>query len=46
MTRKFIDLSMAVHNEMITFPRVVRPALVMYETWKEFADRMGAFDEK
>jgi kynurenine formamidase len=42
MTRRFIDLSMAVHNEMITFPRVVRPALVMYETWKEFAERMGA----
>lgn len=42
MARKFIDLSMAVHNEMITFPRVVRPALVMYETWQQFAERIGA----
>lgn len=42
MARKFIDLSMAVHNDMVTFPRVVRPALVMYETWREFAERIGA----
>jgi kynurenine formamidase len=42
MAQKLIDLSMAVHNEMITFPRVVRPALVMYETWQEFAERVGA----
>ena len=33
---------MAVHNDMIAFPRVVRPALVMYETWKGFAERIGA----
>ena len=42
MARKLIDLSMSVHNEMITFPRVVRPALVMYETWQAFAERIGA----
>ena len=42
MARQFIDLSMAVHNDMITFPRVVRPALVMYETWQGFAERIGA----
>jgi kynurenine formamidase len=42
MARKFLDLSMAVHNDMIAFPRVVRPALVMYESWKEFAERIGA----
>ena len=27
MAEKLIDLSMPVHNEMVTFPRVVRPAL-------------------
>mgnify|MGYP000695871243 FL=1 len=42
MARRFIDLSMPVHNGMVSFPRVVRPALEMYETWKEFADRIGA----
>jgi kynurenine formamidase len=42
MSRKLIDLSMPVHNDMVTFPRVVRPALVMYETWKGFAERIGA----
>ena len=29
MARKLIDLSMPVHNDMISFPRVVRPALVI-----------------
>jgi kynurenine formamidase len=33
---------MPVHNDMITFPRIVRPALVMYESWEEFAERIGA----
>ena len=42
MAQKLIDLSMPVHNEMIAFPRVVRPALVMYETWQGFAERIGA----
>ena len=42
MGRKLIDLSMPVHNDMIVFPRVVRPALVMYETWQQFAERVGA----
>ena len=42
MARKLIDLSMPVHNDMITFPRVVRPALVMFETWQQFAERVGA----
>jgi kynurenine formamidase len=27
---------------MVTFPRIVRPALLMYETWEEFAERIGA----
>ena len=42
MARSLIDLSMPVHNDMVVFPRVVRPALVMYETWQEFAERVGA----
>jgi kynurenine formamidase len=40
--RRIIDLSMPVHNNMVTFPRIVRPALVMYETWEEFAEHIGA----
>lgn len=42
MARRLIDLSIAVHNDMVTFPRVVRPALVMYESWTQFAERIGA----
>jgi kynurenine formamidase len=42
MARKLIDLSMPVHNDMIAFPRVVRPSLAMYENWREFAERIGA----
>jgi kynurenine formamidase len=39
---KLIDLSMPVHNGMVTFPRIVKPTLEMYETWQEFAERIGA----
>ena len=43
MAEKLVDLSMPVHNEMVTFPRVVRPALLpMFETWQGFAERIGA----
>ncbi len=42
MATRLVDLSMPVHNNMVTFPRIVRPALVMYETWEEFAERIGA----
>ena len=42
MARKLIDLSMPVHNDMQVFPRVVRPAMAMYETWQQFAERIGA----
>jgi len=41
MARKLIDLSMLVHNDMIGFPRVVRPTMAMYESWTEFAKRIG-----
>ena len=33
---------MPVHNDMVVFPRVVRPSIAMYETWSQFADRIGA----
>lgn len=42
MGARLVDLSMPVHNDMVTFPRVVRPAITMYETWEEFAERIGA----
>lgn len=42
MGTRIVDLSMPVHNDMVTFPRIVRPTLVMYETWEEFAERIGA----
>ena len=39
---QLIDLTMPVSRDTITFPRVPPPVLVMYETWTEFADRIGA----
>ncbi len=42
MSAKLIDLSMPVHNGMVTFPRIVKPTLEMWETWEEFAERIGA----
>ena len=30
--RRIVDLSMPVHNDMITFPRVPPPALCVYES--------------
>jgi kynurenine formamidase len=42
VNRTIIDLSMPVHNDMVTFPRVVPPSLTMCESWQEFADRIGA----
>ena len=41
MTR-LVDLSMSVHNDMLTFPRVPPPTLLIYESWTEFAERIGA----
>ncbi len=41
MTR-LVDLSMPVHMDMLTFPRIPPPVLVMYESWTEFAERIGA----
>jgi kynurenine formamidase len=33
---------MPVHNDMVTFPRVPSPALCVYESHTEFAERIGA----
>ena len=33
---------MPVHNDMVAFPRVVRPSMAMYETWQQFATNIGA----
>ena len=33
---------MRVHNDMVGFPRVVRPSIAMYETWEESAKSLGA----
>ncbi len=32
MTR-LVDLSMPVHRDMITFPQIPPPTLLMYESW-------------
>jgi kynurenine formamidase len=40
--RRIIDLSMPVHGDMVTFPRVPPPALVVYESHEQFAERIGA----
>ena len=42
MSRRLIDLSMPVHAGMLTFPRVPPPALCVYESHTEFAERIGA----
>jgi kynurenine formamidase len=42
MTQRIVDLSMTVHDEMKVFPRVVRPVTALYESWEEFATRIGA----
>src|SRR5207244_12948720 len=39
---KLVDLSMPVHADMLTFPRVPAPALLLYESWTDFAERIGA----
>lgn len=39
---RLIDLSMPVHNDMLTFPRISKPKLEMFETWEEFAENIGA----
>ena len=40
--RRIVDLSMDVHMDMLTFPRVPPPALTVYESHEDFATRIGA----
>jgi kynurenine formamidase len=42
MPRRIVDLSMPVHMDMLTFPRVPPPAITVYETHEQFATRIGA----
>ncbi|MEW6638292.1 MAG: cyclase family protein [Actinomycetota bacterium] len=39
---RLVDLSMPVHRDMVTFPRIPPPSLLMYESWQEFAEGVGA----
>src|SRR5207237_612339 len=39
---RLVDLSMPVHPDMLTFPRVPPPMLMLYESWTDFAERIGA----
>jgi kynurenine formamidase len=40
--RRLVDLSMPVHADMLTFPRVPPPALCVNESHEQFAERIGA----
>lgn len=40
--RRIVDLSMRVHPDMLTFPRVPPPSLCVCETHEQFAERIGA----
>ena len=40
--KRIVDLSMPVHADMLTFPRVPPPALCVYESHTDFAERIGA----
>jgi kynurenine formamidase len=39
--RRLVDLSMPVHADMLTFPRIPPPMLLVNETHEEFAERIG-----
>ena len=40
--KRIVDLSMPVHGDMLTFPRVPPPAITVYESHEDFATRIGA----
>lgn len=42
MAPRLVDLSMPVHKDMMVFPRLAPLRMEMKETWKEFADGIGA----
>src|ERR671920_2344277 len=39
---RLVDLSMAVHRDMVTFPRINPPQMLMFDTWEDFAKGVGA----
>ena len=39
---RIVDLSMPVHRDMITFPRVPPPTLLMLDSWEDYARGVGA----
>ncbi|MBA2248002.1 MAG: cyclase family protein [Chloroflexia bacterium] len=42
MSSHLIDLSMPVDNDMVTFPKIIKPTLEMYQDWREYAEQIGA----
>ncbi|MDZ5697454.1 cyclase family protein [Chelativorans sp. M5D2P16] len=45
MTRKIIDLSMPVHNDMKLFPGIKPTSIEVYEDWEQAAKTLGTWDE-
>ena len=45
MSRKIIDLSMPVHNEMKLFPGINPTNIKIYEDWEQAAKTLGTWDE-
>src|SRR3712207_442112 len=37
-----VDLSMPVHRDMVTFPRINSPQMLMFDSWEDFAKGVGA----
>jgi kynurenine formamidase len=42
MSTTLVDLSMPVDNGMVTFPKIIQPTLVMYQSWSDYAEAIGA----
>lgn len=39
---RLVDLSILMHRDMVTFPRIPAPSLLMYDSWEGFAEGVGA----
>ena len=39
---RIVDLSMPVHRDMVTFPRINPPQMLMFDSWEDFARGVGA----
>ena len=39
---RLVDLSMPVHRDMVTFPRINPPQMLMFDSWEDFATGVGA----